>query len=73
MKKKAGKQLRQLKNITEEKIKEITAKIRAADLGIQNTSRLKQEKEEQNAYKKIHSQANSSTHMQGKNQDTGTQ
>ena len=57
MKKKAGKQLRQIKNITEEKIKEITEKIRLADLGIQNASRFKQEKEERKAYKKIKSQA----------------
>ena len=54
MKKKAG---IMLKNVSEEKIREITANTRAADLGIQNASRLKQEKEERNAYEKICSQA----------------
>ena len=57
MKRKAGKQLRQLKNLTEEKIRKITERIRIADLGLQNAARFKQEKEEKEAYEKIRSQA----------------
>ena len=65
MKKKAGKQLRELKNITKEKIKEIT-EIRVADLGIQNASRLKQEKKKKMHMKRFEVKQNSSIHMQGK-------
>ena len=43
MKRKAGKQLRQLKNLTEEKIRKITERIRVANLGLQNAGRFKQE------------------------------
>ena len=53
MKRKAGKELKKSKNPSPEKIKEITRKIRLADLGIQNAARLKQEKEEKNAYERI--------------------
>ena len=45
MKRKAGKQLKNKKKLTQEKIKEILRKIKLADLGIQNAARQKQEKE----------------------------
>ena len=52
MKRKAGKQLRQLENLTEEKIKKVTERIRVADVGLQNAARFKQEKEEKKLMKK---------------------
>ena len=39
MKRKAGKELKKSKNASSENIKEITSKIRLADLGIQNETR----------------------------------
>ena len=45
-----------MKNLTEEKIKKITERIRVADLGLQNAARFKQEKEEKKAYEKIRRQ-----------------
>ena len=53
MKRKAGKELKKCKNSSLEKIKEITKKIKLADLGIQNDSRLKPEQEEKKAYEKV--------------------
>ena len=53
MKRKAGKQLKNKKNLTEEKIKEILKKIKRADLEIQNAARRKQEREEKGAYERI--------------------
>ena len=53
MKRKAGKQLKKKKNLSQEKIKEILRKIKLADLGIQNAARQKQEKEERSVYERI--------------------
>ena len=53
MKRKAGKLLKNKKNLTQEKIKEILKKIKLADLGIQNAARQKQEREEKSAYERI--------------------
>ena len=66
MKRKAGKELKKSKNALSEKIKEITRKIRLADLGIQNTARQKQEKEENRPMKGSEVKLNCFTLMLGR-------